>query len=57
MSSHFTRRDLLKALGARFGTGGTTAAALDVLMGPDGMQSLLTRAVAAATKRSKELAK
>ena len=37
--------------------GGTTAAALDVLMGPDGMQSLLTRAVAAATKRSKELAK
>jgi pyrroline-5-carboxylate reductase len=26
-------------------------------MGPDGMQSLLTRAVAAATRRSKELAK
>jgi pyrroline-5-carboxylate reductase len=37
--------------------GGTTAAALEVLMGPDGMQSLLTRAVAAATQRSKELAK
>jgi pyrroline-5-carboxylate reductase len=37
--------------------GGTTAAALEVLMGPDGMPSLLTRAVAAATKRSKELAK
>jgi pyrroline-5-carboxylate reductase len=37
--------------------GGTTAAALEVLMGPDGMQPLLTRAVAAATKRSKELAK
>ena len=37
--------------------GGTTAAALEVLMGPDGMQSLLIRAVAAATKRSKELAK
>jgi pyrroline-5-carboxylate reductase len=37
--------------------GGTTAAALEVLMGPDGMQSLLTRAVAAATKRSRELAK
>jgi len=35
--------------------GGTTAAALEVLMGPDGLQSLLTRAVAAATKRSKEL--
>src|SRR5215208_5138286 len=37
--------------------GGTTAAALEVLTGPDGMQSLLTRAVAAATRRSKELAK
>ena len=37
--------------------GGTTAAALDVLMGKDGLQSLLTRAVAAATRRSKELAK
>jgi pyrroline-5-carboxylate reductase len=37
--------------------GGTTAAALEVLMGPDGMQSLLTRAVAAATRRSQELAK
>jgi pyrroline-5-carboxylate reductase len=37
--------------------GGTTAAALEVLMGPDGTQSLLTRAVAAATRRSKELAK
>jgi pyrroline-5-carboxylate reductase len=37
--------------------GGTTAAALDVLMGPDGMQSLIIRAVAAATRRSKELAK
>jgi len=37
--------------------GGTTAAALEVLMGPNGMQSLLTRAVAAATRRSKELAK
>jgi pyrroline-5-carboxylate reductase len=37
--------------------GGTTAAALEVLMGEGGMQSLLTRAVAAATRRSKELAK
>ncbi len=37
--------------------GGTTAAALDVLMGAEGFQALLTRAVAAATKRSKELAK
>jgi pyrroline-5-carboxylate reductase len=37
--------------------GGTTAAALDVLMGKDGMQQLMIRAIAAATKRSKELAK
>ncbi len=37
--------------------GGTTAAALDVLMGPNGMHALLTRAVAAATQRSKDLAK
>jgi len=37
--------------------GGTTAAALDVLMGNDGLQPLMIRAIAAATKRSKELAK
>ena len=37
--------------------GGTTAAALEVLMAPDGMQALMTRAVAAATRRSRELAK
>ncbi|HEX7790938.1 MAG TPA: pyrroline-5-carboxylate reductase [Afipia sp.] len=37
--------------------GGTTAAALDILMGPDGFRPLLTRAIAAATKRSKDLAK
>jgi pyrroline-5-carboxylate reductase len=37
--------------------GGTTAAALEVLMGADGMQALMIRAVAAATKRSRELAK
>ena len=37
--------------------GGTTAAALEVLMGAEGMQQLMTRAVAAATARSKELAK
>lgn len=36
--------------------GGTTAAALNVLMNADGMKPLLARAVAAATKRSKELA-
>ena len=37
--------------------GGTTAAALDVLMANDGLQPLMTRAIAAATRRSKELAK
>ncbi len=37
--------------------GGTTAAALEVLMAKDGLQQLMIRAVAAATKRSKELAK
>jgi pyrroline-5-carboxylate reductase len=37
--------------------GGTTAAALQVLMAADGMQQLMIRAIAAATKRSKELAK
>ena len=37
--------------------GGTTAAALAVLMGQDGLQQLMTRAIAAATARSKELAK
>jgi len=36
--------------------GGTTAAALDVLMGRDGLTALMTKAVAAATKRSRELA-
>ena len=37
--------------------GGTTAAALEVLMGDGGLQQLMIRAVAAATRRSKELAK
>jgi pyrroline-5-carboxylate reductase len=37
--------------------GGTTAAALEVLMGKDGLQQLMIRAIAAATARSKELAK
>jgi len=36
--------------------GGTTRAALDVLMAPDGMARLLDRAIAAATARSRELA-
>jgi pyrroline-5-carboxylate reductase len=36
--------------------GGTTAAALEVLMANDGLEPLLTRAIAAATARSRELA-
>jgi len=36
--------------------GGTTAAALAVLMGQNGLAPLMTRAVAAATERSRELA-
>jgi pyrroline-5-carboxylate reductase len=36
--------------------GGTTAAALAVLMGQNGLVSLMTRAVAAATDRSRQLA-
>ena len=36
--------------------GGTTAAALEILMGKGGFAELLTRAVAAAARRSKELA-
>ncbi|MGI8526327.1 MAG: pyrroline-5-carboxylate reductase [Pseudolabrys sp.] len=36
--------------------GGTTAAALDVLMGPGGFETLMATAVAMATRRSRELA-
>jgi pyrroline-5-carboxylate reductase len=36
--------------------GGTTQAALEVLMAPHGMQPLFERAIAAATQRSRELA-
>jgi len=36
--------------------GGTTRAALDVLMAADGLEPLLVKAVAAATRRSRELA-
>lgn len=35
---------------------GTTAAALEILMGPDGLAPLLNRAIDAAAKRSRELA-
>ena len=37
--------------------GGTTAAALEILGGEDGLQKLMTAAVAAATKRGRDLAK
>jgi pyrroline-5-carboxylate reductase len=36
--------------------GGTTAAALDVLMGDGGLEKLMTKAVSAATKRGRDLA-
>jgi pyrroline-5-carboxylate reductase len=36
--------------------GGTTAAALDILMGKEGFEALLAKAIAAATKRSRDLA-
>lgn len=36
--------------------GGTTLEALKILMAPDGLQPLFTRAIAAATRRSRELA-
>lgn len=35
---------------------GTTQAALDVLMAPDGVEPLMKKAIAAATRRSRELA-
>jgi len=47
---------LVEVVRARLGlVGPTTAAALAVLMGQDAMQALLTRAVAAAARRSREL--
>jgi len=36
--------------------GGTTLEALNVLMGPDGLEPLFVKAIAAATRRSRELA-
>jgi pyrroline-5-carboxylate reductase len=36
--------------------GGTTAEALKVLMAPDGLQPVFDKALAAASRRSKELA-
>jgi len=45
---------LRRAAGGRPGRG--TAAALDVLMAKDGLDPLMIRAIAAATKRSRDLA-
>ncbi|MDD9903014.1 MAG: pyrroline-5-carboxylate reductase, partial [Rhodospirillaceae bacterium] len=36
--------------------GGTTLEALKILMADEGLQPLMTRAIAAATERSRELA-
>ena len=36
--------------------GGTTAAALEILMAEDGLTALMTRAILRATERSRELA-
>ena len=36
--------------------GGTTLEALNILMGDDGIQPIFDRAIAAATRRSRELA-
>jgi pyrroline-5-carboxylate reductase len=36
--------------------GGTTAAALDVLASKDGLDPVMVKAIAAATRRSRELA-
>jgi pyrroline-5-carboxylate reductase len=46
-------RDLREAVTS---PGGTTRAALDVLMAKDGLELLMKRAIAAATRRSRELA-
>ena len=46
---------LAEDLGAEVGSGGTTAAALDVLMGAGGLEPLMRAAVAAAERRGEEL--
>jgi pyrroline-5-carboxylate reductase len=58
-SSELLRRGDIDAAALRENVtspGGTTAAALAVLMGQNGLMSLMTRAVAAATDRSRQLA-
>ena len=58
-SGELLRRSALAAATLRENVtspGGTTAAALKVLMGPNGLGPLMQEAVAAATRRSRELA-
>ncbi len=58
-SGELLRRSTLDAATLRQNVtspGGTTAAALEVLMAKDGLESLMTKAIAAATRRSRELA-
>jgi pyrroline-5-carboxylate reductase len=58
-SGELLRRSTLNAATLRENVtspGGTTAAALEVLMGPGGFETLMTTAVAMAARRSRELA-
>jgi pyrroline-5-carboxylate reductase len=58
-SGELLRRSNLDAVTLRQNVtspGGTTAAALEVLMGPGGFDELLTKAIAAARRRGRELA-
>jgi len=58
-SGELLRRSALDAAALRQNVtspGGTTAAALDVLMGENGLTPLMNKAVAAAARRSRELA-
>jgi pyrroline-5-carboxylate reductase len=58
-SGELLRRSPLDAASLRENVtspGGTTAAALEVLMGRSGLQELMTKAIAAAARRSRELA-
>lgn len=53
---HLSKLDAAKLRENVTSPGGTTAAALEILMGKDGLEALFTRAIAAATKRSRDLA-
>jgi pyrroline-5-carboxylate reductase len=53
---HRSRLDAAKLRENVTSPGGTTAAALDILMGKEGLDPLLAKAIAAAAKRSRDLA-